>query len=121
MKQTEKTILIYGLAPMQILQLNALAQPLGIRVVAVTDSMTACRIDDLLAGKPTLGLPAIPLLGRFALLAGFDGQEGLAIPLINRAAPGVIKAVRTETNGRWRFVDLAAEIGEEHRVMNGRK
>ena len=120
MKQTEKTILIYGLAPREILQLSTLAQPLGIRVRAVTDSMTACRIDELLEGTGG-SQPGIPLLGRFALLAGFDGQENLAIPLINQAAPGVIKAVRTDTNGRWRFLDLAAEILEEHRVMNRRK
>lgn len=121
MKHTEKTVLVYGLSPVQLLQLHAVFQTLGIRCVAVTDSMTACRVDELLEGTHTAGVPGIPLLGRFALLAGFAGRESEAITALNRVAPGIIKAVRTETNGSWRFLDLCAEIAEENRYMMNRR
>ena len=121
MKQIPKTVLVYGLAPMQLLQLHAVFQPLGIRCIAVSDSMTACRVDELLEGTQTAGAPGIPLLGSFALLAGFGGKESEAIAAMNLVAPGIIKAVRTETNGSWRFLDLCTEIAQEFRLMNRRK
>ena len=116
-----KTILIYGLSPMQLLQLAALAEPLGITCRAVPDSRAAYKVDELLAGAEIPGMPAMHLLGRFALLDGFHGQESLATALINRVAPGVIKAVHTAHNGKWRFCDLCAEISTEHRTMTARR
>ena len=116
----EKTILLYGLEPMQTLKLCALAQAQGIRCRPVPDSRVFSRIDELLTDRDTEG-PAMHLTGRFALLAGFDGQQMQATALINSVAPGVIKAVRTEHNGQWRFADLCGEIAEEHRLMTRRK
>ena len=115
----EKTILIYGLEPMQTLKLCALAQAQGIRCKPVPDSRVFSRIDDLLTDRDTDG-PAVRLPGRFALLAGF-GQGPLPTALINSVAPGVIKAVRTEHNGAWRFSDLCSEISQEAQYMNRQK
>ncbi len=120
MANAEKTILIYGLSPMQLLQLNSLAEPLGIAVRAVPDSKAACKVDELLSDKEPAPVPAMHLMGRFALLDGFNGQEQLATALINKVSPGVIKAVHTVHNGSWRFCDLCAELSSEHRTMTKR-
>lgn len=117
----EKTILIYGLSPAQLLQLNALAQPLGIRCKAVPASQAAYKVDDLLSDQELPAMPPVQLLGRFALMAGFNGQEQLATMLINKVSPGVIKAIRTVHNGSWRFCDLCAELSQEHHTMTNRK
>ena len=116
----DKIILIYGLAPMQLLQLHSLGQPLGIRVIAVPDSRTAMKVEALLMEEEGKGLPALALSGRFALLHGFGGQESMAAALINQVSPGVIKAVHTAHNGDWRFSDLAGELLEEHAQMTRR-
>lgn len=117
----EKTILIYGLTPAQLLELHALAQPLGIRCKAVPASQAAYKVDELLSDRELPGLPSVQLLGRFALMAGFNGQEQLATMLINKVSPGVIKAIRTAHNGGWRFCDLCAELSREHQTMTNRK
>lgn len=120
-KNFEKTILIYGLTPAQLLQLNSMVQPLDIRCKAVPASQAAYKVDELLSDQELPGLPPIQLLGRFALMAGFNGQELLPTALINRVSPGVIKAIRTDHNGDWRFCDLCAELGREHETMTNRK
>ncbi len=116
-----KTILIYGISPMQLLELNSLAQPLGIRCKAVAPSQAAYQVDELLSEEELPGLAPMQLLGRFAVMAGFDGQEQLAMMLINKVSPGVIKAIRTAHNGSWRFCDLCMELTREHHTMNNRK
>ena len=119
MSKTQKTILIYGLSPAYLLQLNLLAEPAGFTVRAVSDSQTACHVGQLLAGT---AVPASPmhLLGKFAVLDGFGGQEQLAVMMINQVVPGVVKAVHTAHNTKWRFCDLCAELSLEHQTMNKR-
>ena len=116
----QKTILIYGITGMELLSLTSMAEKAGIRVLRVTDRDTALTVGQLLSGRTGQGSEALPLMGRFALLSGFQGQEQMATLLINRCAPGVIKAVHTPTNTGWSFSGLCAAIGAEHRSLSGR-
>lgn len=119
--QAKKTILVYGFTGMQLLNLNALAGKLGITCKAVSDNQTSHTVAQLLSGKELPPMPEHPLVGKFALLSGFDGQEQIGTLLINQAASGVIKAVHTKHNNDWRFSDLCSEIHKEHQTMKNIK
>ena len=70
-----KTILIYGLAPAQRLELSLLCRQAGIQLRIVTDEETVLPIGALLSGKELPKLGAYPIPGKFALLDGFEGQH----------------------------------------------
>lgn len=116
---SQKIILIYGLTGLELLSLTSMAEKAGITVRPVSDRETGLTVTQLLAGKAAGPAVGVPLLGKYALLHGFDGQEQIGTMLINRAAPGVVKAVHTDTNGSWKFSSLCAAIGDEHRTMTG--
>lgn len=111
---SKRTILIYGLHPIQQLALVSSAEKEGISCRIVADTETAYTVDQLLSGKQLPPRPALPVAGRYALLDGFDGDEDVALNLINAAAPGVIKAVHTKHNGSWHFFKLCSAIQEEN-------
>ncbi len=113
----QKTILIYGLSGMQFLQLNAMAEQVGITCRAVSDTQVSYTVAELLSGKELAPKPARRLMGKFALLDGFQGQEQIGTLLINQVSSGVIKAVHTKHNSSWLFSDLCSEIHKEHQTM----
>lgn len=113
----QKTILIYGLSGMQLLTLSSMAEKAGIVCKAVSDNQTTLTVAQLLSGNELPAKPAHPLIGKFALLSGFDGQEQIGTMLINQVASGVIKAVHTKHNNDWHFSDLCTEIHKEHQTM----
>lgn len=116
-----KTILIYGLEPIQKLMLTSQCQKAGVSCRILENEHTTVTIGKLLGqGEMPRGIP-FPLPGKFALLDGFAGQEQMGTALINQIAPGVIKAVHTPTNTNWRFCDLCSHIMQEHRMMTERK
>ncbi len=117
MKQAEKTILVYGLSGMQMLALTSMAQQAGIVCKAVSDTQTTLTVAQLLSGKEFPPKPDHPLIGKFALLDGFNGQEQLGTAMINQVASGVIKAVHTKHNSDWRFADLCSEIHKEYHAV----
>lgn len=117
MKQSEKTILVYGLSGMQLLALSSMAEKAGITCKAVSDTQTSLTVAQLLSEQEFPPSPAQPLIGKFALLDGFDGQETLGTALINQVASGVIKAVHTKHNSDWRFSELCSAIHEEYQTM----
>ncbi len=117
----KKTILVYGLTGMQLLNLNALAGKIGITCKPISDHQTMLTVEQLLSGKDYPPMPEHPLIGKFALLSGFDGQEQLGTLLINQVASGVIKAVHTKHNNNWHFADLCSEIHKEHQIMKSGK
>lgn len=117
MKHTEKTILVYGLSGIQLLGLTTTAEKAGITCRAVSDTQTELTVAQLLSGEEFPPKPAKPLVGKFALLDGFDGQEHVAAALINQFASGVIKAVHTTHNSSWRFRELCSEIFGEYQMM----
>ncbi len=116
-KKSEKTILIYGLSGMQLLILDTITKNEGIVCKPVSDTQTSLTVDQLLSGKDFPPMPSRPLMGKFALLDGFDGQEQIGIALINQVTSGVIKAIHTKHNSSWRFSDLCASIQEEYHTM----
>ncbi len=116
-KESGKTILIYGLSGMQLLALSSMAEKAGIACKAVSDSQTSLTVAQLLSGDDFPANPARPLMGQFALLDGFNGQEQLGTMLINQVSSGVIKAVHTKHNSNWSFYDLCSEIHKEHYAM----
>ena len=117
MQSSKKTILIYGLAPMELLALSAMAEHAGVRCKPVSDVQTTLTISQLLSDNDYPPAPPFPLQGKFALLDGFTGNEDEGAALINYVAGGVIKAVHTKHNTNWRFSDLCAEIHAEHTYM----
>ncbi len=120
--QTDKMILVYGLTGMQMLTLSSMAEKLGITCRAVSDTQTTLTVSQLLSNETLPQMPARPLVGKFALLHGFDGQEQIAAALINQVASGVIKAIHTKHNHNWPFAELCIEIHSEHQTMkNGGK
>ncbi len=116
-KSAKKIILVYGLTGMQLLTLNALSAKMGIICKAVSDTQTSLTVAQLLSGDNFPPEPVHPLIGKFALLSGFDGQEQIGTMLVNQVASGVIKAVHTKHNNDWRFYDLCTEIHREHQTM----
>lgn len=115
---TEKTILIYGLSAMQLMSLAMSAKKVGIRCKAVSDSQTGLTLSQLLSNEEQPCQEPIHLSGKYALLAGFNGQIEQPMALINQAAGGVIKAVHTKNNNNWRFADLCFSIQQEQDVIN---
>ncbi len=116
-KKLQKTILIYGLTGMQMLMLDSMAEKLGIVCRPVSDTQTSLTVAQLLSDKEQPQMPPMPLLGKFALLHGFQGNEQIGTALINQAASGVIKAIHTPHNSNWRFSDLCTELQKEHLTM----
>lgn len=116
-KKSEKTILIYGLSGMQLLALSSMAQKLDITCRAVSDTQTSLTVAQLLSGNEFPPKPVRRLIGQFALLDGFNGQEQLGTMLINQVSSGVIKAVHTKHNSNWLFCDLCSEIHAEYQTM----
>ncbi len=121
-KPNERIILIYGLTGMQMLGLSSMAEKIGVKCQAVSDTQTSLTVAQLLDGQQLPPQPPRPLVGKFALLHGFDGQEQIAAMLINQVASGVIKAIHTKHNTDWAFSELCTEIHREHQTMkNGSK
>ncbi len=119
---SEKTILIYGLSGMQMLALSSMAEKEGIVCKAVSDTQTTLTVAQLLSETPFPPQPSHALIGKFALLHGFDGHPQSGTALINQVASGVIKAMHTKHNSSWRFCDLCTEIRKEYdTVKNMRK
>lgn len=116
-KKSEKTILIYGLSGMQMLALSSMAEKEGILCKVVSDTQTTLTVAQLLSGKEFPPKPAHPLIGKFALLDGFEDHPQMATALINQVASGVIKAIHTKHNSDWRFSDLCCEIQKEYHTM----
>ncbi len=114
---SEKTILIYGLSGMQMLALSSMAEKEGIVCKAVSDTQTTLTVAQLLSENLLPPQPTHPLIGKFALLHGFDGHPQIGTALINQAASGVIKAMHTKHNSNWRFCDLCSEIQKEYQTM----
>ena len=111
---SKRTILIYGLAPLQQLALISAAEKEGIICRPVSDTETSYTVDQLLSGKELAPRPPLPVAGRYALLDSYSGEE---LRLVNSVAPGVIKAVRTKHNGSWHFFKLCNAIQEENDYM----
>lgn len=119
-KKPAKTILIYGWTDAQMAQLTAAAAKENIICRPVTTEQTGLTVAQLL-GEPVPAAPetpASPIEGQYALLDGFAGREEQGVALINRVAPGVIKAIRTRHNGSWSFGALCAEMQKEHAAMH---
>lgn len=99
-KKSEKTILIYGLSGMQMLALSSMAEKEGILCKVVSDTQTTLTVAQLLSGKEFPPKPAHPLIGKFALLDGFEDHPQMATALINQVASGVIKGYSHQAQQR---------------------
>lgn len=116
-KRKEKTILVYGLSAEELMMLAVSAKRAGIRFKLVSDTQTSLTVSRLLSFEDCPAADPLPLVGKYALLDGFGADLGEASSIINQAAGGVIKAVRTEHNSGWRFADLCFAIQQEQNTL----
>ncbi len=116
-----RTILIYGLAGMELLKLAKLCKEAGIRCKAVSSAQTTLTVSQLLSENPPQASESFPLNGKYALLDGFGSQIDDAARIINQVSSGVIKAVHTAHNSNWRFADLCFAIRQEQNVIENIK
>lgn len=118
----KKTILIYGLQVEQQDALKKLCEKAQVECRIVTDGMLSCKVAQLFDAPESIQeKEPISVDGKFAMLGGFGSDTDEGVALINQVDSSVIKAVRTQHNGEWKFKDLCTAILEEHQVMSGQK